>query len=561
MMNTYITNEQRDAWDKVPWSGLINVDGPAAFEYFCNKLNIRLCDGGDPRSWVVFGRKDDQITFIKKMQELGGVTSPDGEPELVCVPERIGNDGEAYPSSAESEDDVKHVEDFIRNAEVRGYWQVGGVVILGAQPEELKYVDRLMKVPYLMHGTTRHIEVPVAVVNETDGWSDFSKPSNSTSPSLKRTLNLVRGDEVKIESVDWLVPEFIPANQPTVFTGEMDTRKSTLALHIAAAGSAWLPWFMNKGVEQREVNLADGSKCMMDVSRPPLITLVAAAEDTYNTTVVPRFKAAGGDLSNIYCVPLNVKHEKQNADGLQVWETPLSFSDHLELLAEAIHDINKVREWKVGLLINDPIISFFGNKNYNNPQDARDIMTGLKKLCEELQITIINICHFNKTLGLTSKQKTAGSKALVEAHRMGWAFDLEDDRITLIAPVKHNLLKEARSYKITTDDKDGVGVIRFVGYSTKSADERIEEKESKDRGSRKEIKKAILDVLKDGPLPAGQVCNTLQDLGVSRTIRRAAESLEEEGKLRRSGTNHKNLVWQVISEAEQVSIFQGAAQQ
>ena len=144
---------------------------------------------------------------------------------------------------------------------------------------------------------------------------------------------------------------------------------------------------------------------------------------------------------------------------------------------------------------------------------------------------------------------------------MGWAFDLEDDRITLIAPVKHNLLKEARSYKITTDDKDGVGVIRFVGYSTKSADERIEEKESKDRGSRKEIKKAILDVLKDGPLPAGQVCNTLQDLGVSRTIRRAAESLEEEGKLRRSGTNHKNLVWQVISEAEQVSIFQGAAQQ
>jgi len=556
-MSTYITNEQHAEWDKVTWEGRINVDGPAAYEYFCNKLNQRLCDGGDPRTWPVFGAKNEQVALLKKMLALGGITETDGEPELVCVPERIGNDGESYASSCSSEDDVRHVEDFMRHSEVRGYWQVGGVIVLGPAEEELRYLDRLLKVPYLMHGATRYIEVPVLVVSKTDGWSDFSKVSNNAPSGLKRTIELSWGHETVPESVEWMVPEFIPLHQATAFSGEMDTRKSTLALDIAAASSVWRPWFM--GTENHHT---------------PTITLFAGAEDDYATTILPRFMAAGGNPSCIAGLKLNVKSEKQTEDGLQVWETPLSFSEHLELLADTIRDINKSREWKVGLLINDPIISFFGNKSYNNPQDARDIMGGLKKLCEELKLTIINICHFNKTQGLTAKQKTAGSKALIEAHRQAWAFDLmeDDKKITLIAPIKHNLLAEAKSYKITTDSKeiewevgndyyqkDEVGVIRFVGYSDMTADERIEEKESKDRGGRKEIKKAILELLKDGPMPAGQVCNALQDMGSVSSLRRAAVSLEGEGKLRRSGTNHKNFVWQLATEAEQVPIFQGAA--
>jgi hypothetical protein len=257
------------------------------------------------------------------------------------------------------------------------------------------------------------------------------------------------------------------------------------------------------------------------------------------------------------------------------YSTPLSFDAHVNLLGEKITDINNSSDGvKVGLLINDPIISFFGSKNYNNPQDARDIMRGLKMLCEELKITTINICHFNKTQGLTAKQKTAGSKALIEVHRMAWAFDLEEDdpTTTLIAPIKHNLMKAAKSYKITTEDTfikwpignrqhqtDHVGRIKFVGYTNKTADERIEEKEDKGRGQRKELKKAILDALKDGPMPAGQVCNQLQEMGSMSSIGRAARGLEEEGKLKKTGNNRKNMTWQLATEAEQASVFQGVA--
>jgi len=150
---------------------------------------------------------------------------------------------------------------------------------------------------------------------------------------------------------------------------------------------------------------------------------------------------------------------------------------------------------------------------------------------------------------------------------------MEDDKsTTLIAPIKANLMKAAKSYKITTDDtpikwpvgnrqhqKESVGRIRFVGYSNMTADERIEEKEAKDRGNKKQLKAAILEALKDGPMPAGQVCNQLQDMGSLSSIGRAAKGLEEEGKLKKSGNNRKNMVWQLATEAEQMPVFQGEA--
>ena len=83
-----ITKQQREAWDLVPWEGTINVEGDAAFEYFCQRLKWKLIDGADFRTWGVIGEKQDQITLLRRMQELGAIDAPDGEPELVCFPER-----------------------------------------------------------------------------------------------------------------------------------------------------------------------------------------------------------------------------------------------------------------------------------------------------------------------------------------------------------------------------------------------------------------------------------------------------------------------------------------
>lgn len=557
-MKTY-TKEQREEWDKVTEPGLYSVIGDAAYQYLCHRIKWMLLDRGDPKTIVLIGTDDERERFIKVLIEEGVIEFGEFHPWLFFyndyLPEgEIKDEYGYYPRSTASEVDTEDFCNFIRHSRTKGFWPVGAVVILNencGDEKSQKYLDRLLKIP-VWRGSTleKNIELPVFNVNDAE-WSDFSKPSNSISPSgLKRTVEVSWGDEMVPERVEFLVPDFIPLHQATAFSGEMDTRKSTLALDIAAAGSLFRPWFMGTENEYK-----------------PFSTLVAADEDTYTTTVLPRFVAAGGNPACLGCLNLEVKSEQQTKEGLQVYSTPLNFDDHMNELSQAILTANKTRPFKVGLLINDPIISFFGNKNYNTGQDTRDIMRGLKKLCEELQITIINICHFNKTAGQTAKQKTAGSKALIEAHRQAWAFDLmeDDKKVTLIAPIKHNLLKDGRSYKITTDSKtiewkrDGVvesadlGIIRFVGYSAMTADDRIEEKEDKGRGGRKELKKAILDVLKDGPMPAGQVYNELRDAASLSSLKRATASLQEEGKLRRTGTNPKNFVWELATEAEQAT--------
>jgi|SRR5580658_5012547 hypothetical protein len=553
-----IKKELREEWDKVTGPGLYSVLGDAAYQYMCERIKWISTDRSDPHTILVIGTDDEKIRFFKQMVEMGVLDEGEFHPWFFFyndyVPEGEDDD---QPRSTRSEVDTEDFCNFIRNARIKQFHPIAAVVILYEDSGEgtQKHLDKLLKIP-VWRGSAieKHIELPVFNVSHTDNtWWDFSKASNSTTQSgLKRTVEVEWGNEMVPELVEWLVPEFIPLYQATAFSGEMDTRKSTLALDIAAAGSLFRPWFM--GTEN---------------DHKPFSTLVAAAEDTYKSTVLPRFVAAGGNPECLGCLNLEVKSEKIGPDGLQFFSTSLSFDEHLNEVGEAIVKANK-RPWKVGLLINDPIISFFGNKSYNNPQDARDIMGGLKKLYEEMKITVINLCHFNKTQGLTAKQKTAGSKALIEAHRMAWAFDLmpDDPKTTLIAPIKHNLMKNGRSYKITTDSKTiewsvGNGVfqsteqplIRFVGYSDMTADDRIEEKEDKGRGNKKELRKTILELLKDGPIPAGQVYSELRELASLSSLKRATASLLEEGKLKRTGTNPKNFVWELATGAEQAQIF------
>ena len=197
----------------------------------------------------------------------------------------------------------------------------------------------------------------------------------------------------------------------TAFSGEMDTRKSTTVIDIAAKGSTGggvdRCWFNNTSFEGK-----------------PFSTIYAGTEDSFST-VQNRFMAAGGNPKALGKLSIEVKKERISADGVEVVSIPLNFDEHLSVLREAIVEANKTALYPVGLLINDPLIAFFGNKNFNKAQDCQDILVGLKKLCEELSISIINLMHYNKTQGASAKEKTGGSQRLIEAHRMAWGFTLD----------------------------------------------------------------------------------------------------------------------------------------
>lgn len=383
----------------------------------------------------------------------------------------------------------------------------------------------------------------------------YSKPIyEAKQPTVKQTITIQRADTVTRESTLWLIPEFLPLCEVTAFSGEMDTRKSTTAIDIAAKGSTGggqnKCWFNNTAFEVR-----------------PFSTVYGGTEDSFPSTVLNRFLAAGGNPKAFGNIPLDVVNKKESPDGVEEWSTPLSFDEHLNVLHDAIIEFNKTALYPVGLLINDPLIAFFGDKNFNKAQDCQAILRGLKKLCEELNISIINLMHYNKTQGASAKEKTGGSQRLIEAHRQAWGFTLIDETDkesnTLIAPIKKNLLRVAQSYEVTTvstpveweeegvKKRDEVGVVQFVRLSDQTADGQLQEKESKDKSKQTEMRDSILEVLKAGAVAPGVVYKTLRDLGSESTILRAVNKLIKAGKLRKEGTGPSNTLWMLAATPEQ----------
>ncbi len=333
-MNT--TTEQHEAWDKITGPGLYTVLGDGGYSYLVKRIKWLVINAGDPHTVLLIGTEEERARFLQRMIEEGAIDGPaDIEPWFFAFQDYLDqkeNDGEYYPRSTGSEVDTERFCDFIRHATTNKYFPVGAVVILAeacGDDKSQKYLDRLLKIP-VWRGSTleKNIELPVYNFSRAE-WSEFSKTNNTTPSGLKRTIEISWGHEMVPECVEFLVPEFVPLHQATCFSGEMDTRKSTLAIDIAAAGSMWRPWFM--GTENNTT---------------PFITLVAASEDTSATTVLPRFTAAGGNPACLGCLKLDVVNQKQSDDGLIEYSTPLSFDEHLNLLGEEIVRINNAREWK-----------------------------------------------------------------------------------------------------------------------------------------------------------------------------------------------------------------------
>jgi AAA domain-containing protein len=117
--------------------------------------------------------------------------------------------------------------------------------------------------------------------------------SKKQPSSVRQSITIQRADTVTRESTHWLIPEFLPLREVTAFSGEMDTRKSTTAIDIAAKGST------GGGVNKGWFN-----NTAFDV--PPFSTVYGGTEDSFPSTVLNRFLAAGGNPKAFGNIPLDV---------------------------------------------------------------------------------------------------------------------------------------------------------------------------------------------------------------------------------------------------------------
>lgn len=100
---------------------------------------------------------------------------------------------------------------------------------------------------------------------------------------MANELKLINMQDVKCESVEWLLYPFIPYGKITIIQGDPGEGKTTLVLQIIA-------------------RLTKGESIIDEESKPPVSVIYQTAEDGLGDTIKPRLMAANADCSKVLVI-------------------------------------------------------------------------------------------------------------------------------------------------------------------------------------------------------------------------------------------------------------------
>lgn len=215
-------------------------------------------------------------------------------------------------------------------------------------------------------------------------------------PSTLR-LQTRRASEIEPRDVAWVWKPWLPAGMVGLFAGYGGSGKSTVALSIAAACSTG-------------GTLPDGQPALL------LNTLILAAEDSPEHTIVPRLIALGADLDRIRIVE-GVARTDDDPGWVQL-------RTHVVLIEQA------VRQHRIGLVIVDPVSSYIGDANGDKESDVRAGIMPIVAMADRTGCAVLLIRHVSKAGdGVRAASRILGSTAWHDIPRVAWMLaDAPDDR-------------------------------------------------------------------------------------------------------------------------------------
>lgn len=213
-----------------------------------------------------------------------------------------------------------------------------------------------------------------ALTLEQRAWQQLDR---STEFELPRA-ELLRGDAVMPEAVDWLWDGWLAAGKLHILGGQPGTGKTTIALALAASITTGGQWPDGKRAELGSV-------------------VVWSGEDDPSDTLAPRLRAAGADMKRVHFV-------QGVRDGLE--HRPFNPSEDVGALRTALADLSEVR-----LLVVDPIVSAVSGDSHKNAEVRRGLQP-LVDLAREHRCALLGITHFTKgTAGREPVERITGSLA------------------------------------------------------------------------------------------------------------------------------------------------------
>jgi hypothetical protein len=304
----------------------------------------------------------------------------------------------------------------------------------------------------------------------------------------------VLASEVMPEKVEWIWKGYIPRGKPTIFEGDPDEGKSTLALDIAARVS-------------RGFTMPDGLDGIEAAG-----AVIVSLEDGAADTIVPRLIAAGADRSRIRIV-----QTIEGADGME--RTPTLPGD-LPAIEAAIKDVG------AAVLVIDPLVATLAAEtNSYRDQDIRRVMAPVAALAEKTGAAAILIRHLNKGSNPNPKYRGGGSIGIIGAARAAFLFgpNPDEEGSKVMAPVKNNLCAKPPSLKYRIQECDGAIAIAWEGETSHTARSILAEPETQEESSAlADAKSFLIDALSGGAVDSNELKCAARRAGISeRTLFRA----------------------------------------
>lgn len=331
------------------------------------------------------------------------------------------------------------------------------------------------------------------------------QPSETGAAGGGRRIRLTQASSIKPRPVRWLWRDRIPVGEITVTPGRGGIGKSTF--------HAWL-------IAQITTGRLDGVH-----SPNPRPCIIAATEDSWQYTIIPRLIAAGADLNLVARVDV-------------VTETGAEAALTLPADLSMLHA--EITRTGVVLVSVDPLMSTI-NASLDTDRDrpVREVLDPLAVMAHDSGVVVLGNCHFNKSRGNDPLTLIMGSAAFGNVPRAALGFARDDDDqqpdSCVISQVKNNLgrldLPNLR-YRIegtAIDTEEGpaqVGRLAMLGETATSVQD-ILSGGNNERTERDDARDFLRELLASGPVPAKQVKAEAGEAGHTwMTVRRAAEELK-----------------------------------
>lgn len=268
--------------------------------------------------------------------------------------------------------------------------------------------------------------------------STSPKSTKHTVSNLKKEPDLIWGDKVKVEHIDWLWPNRIPFGMLSLFAGIGGSGKSTLSLYMAAQITTGRPWIDDPAT-----------------TRKPGDVILLSAEDSPGNVIVPRLIAMQANISRI-CILKGTKITLPDGTTGLVGIEDLSKSGDLDMLIETLDKAPNPQ-----LVVIDPYTAYMGNSDSNSNTEVRSFLRPLAEIAADYKIAVLGITHLNKNQDLAADFRILGSVGQQNAARMVWlvAADQEDfDRRFFVwlkgnlAPRHHGLAFRLVGVPVSTPD-------------------------------------------------------------------------------------------------------------